>query len=652
MRLELPGADVLDPAKAFGSAVFGEPVVKVDDSTVVITCDADQLAAFARAENVGERQVIAALAEGAGMLAGDLIAPGESEQLALSITGSTEARFFHMIPPRSPSTLVYSAAARLGRPRLLQDEDVAWGRLGLADLAGWSGTPSPLTDASAPAVLNAAVDAIWGRMRATFAKLDRDSLATKSLTNHDAISWDRLNWSQTASALLALYDDSTDVVSAANHLEAGRGVAGLGSRIIAEMGVCACPETGGISVSQSDFDALLADVAILIDCANQADAIHWKLAATMPVVNPNRSLTFDNSFLEGQQRPYVEAHGEIAFRGAAAAYSGIFAPPGNPKALNLDLRFLAAVEAEYGIGLEALARLTIDLSQEAAAQGTTILRLTRSEVIESLTGNPADFPAMNSDKAFDALTLKPRAEWDEKKPKGARARDWYPWRFSRRLSLLQRPLVQIGTGDDPLVLVLPTLLDNFVQRLFMAEAGSLPMDLYSSPAMRSWIGTAVNREGHEFNEMVADRLEELGWTTRADVNLTELGGTQGLGDVDVLAWHPASGVVMAIECKRLQVARSIGEIGERLSEYSEIAPAGEKRTPIQKHLDRLAFLIGSPVGLARATKIPAERIVLKSALVTDHLVPMQFSKRAGALVDVIADYPSLDRLMPAPHVRA
>lgn len=643
-RLELPDVDLFDPDKAFASSEFGKPDVKVEDGVVVITCGVDQLAAFARAENVGERQIIAAFKKGAAMITGSNIEDDEFAAFALAVVRSERARFFHMIPPRLPRMMVY-AAAGLGRPRLLQDEDVAWGRLGLAGLAGWTGGAGQLSSQDAPKVLSSAVDAIWQRMKAVITGLDRDSLVTMALVNHDAVAWDRHNWEQTASALLALYDDAVDVVAASNRLEGQRSVAGLGSRVIAEMAVCASPVWGGRPATHADFDTLLADVMILIECANQADAIHWKLVSSPPVVNNNGSLTFDTSFLEAEQRPYLEAHGELAFRGAAGSYQGIFAAPGESKELDLDQRFLKAVEDEYGIGLEALARVVIELSYEAATQRTNVLRLARSEVIERLAGAAEDFAAVDAQRAYDALTLRPREQWDEPKPVGAKARDWYPWRFSRRLSLLQRPMVQIGVDEDPLVLVLPSLMDNFVQRLFMAEAGSLPMDLYSSPAMRSWIGTAVDREGHEFNELVAAELKALGWETRSDVKMTELGGTKGFGDVDVLAWDPASGVVVAIECKRLQMARSIGEIGERLAEYAEVASIGAPRTPIQKHLDRLNFLRSNPAGLARVIGIPTARIILRSALVTDHLVPMQFSKRAGALVDDIADYKAIPTLL-------
>jgi len=154
--------------------------------------------------------------------------------------------------------------------------------------------------------------------------------------------------------------------------------------------------------------------------------------------------------------------------------------------------------------------------------------------------------------------------------------------------------------------------------------------------MRSWIGHAINRDGHAFNHEVAAAFGELGFTARS-VKMTELGGTPRLGDVDVLAWRSETGVVFAAECKRLLFARTVAEVGERLQEYTSIAAPGDDRTPIQKHADRMAFLKSALPALGKLTGIAENKIVLRSALVTDYLVPMQFSKETSKFVDVVTD---------------
>lgn len=649
IALTVPDVDAFDTQAAYVDP-FGPPRVSVDGASITIRCGNDYLNCFARAENVGDRLMVAAIARGAAEVAGASLTQVEAEAFAVEVIGSSSARFFHMFQPRSPSMLVH-AAAGLGRPRLLQDEDIAWGRLQLAQAAGWSEGPGPIPLDRAPAVLKAATVALLSSVQALMGQLDRDALVTRVLYNHDAVTWDRFNWQQTAAALLSLYEDQADVVGASNQLELQRGIAGLVSRVLAEMAICIAPVSGGRRPTNADLDQLHADLAIMIECANQDDAIHWGLAAIPPLVNANGSFTFDDTFRQSEQAPYVNAHGERAFRIAARSYAKNFEPRGTPVELQADPAFLAAIIDEYGIDLLGMARFTTDLAHEAAAAQTTLLRLRRSEVVERLRGDPEDFPAQDAEKAYDALALKPRARWDEEHPEGAKKRDWYPWRFSRRLSLVHRPLVQIGELGDPLVLVAPTLMDHFVIRFLEAEQGLVPVEQFTGAAMRSWIGAAVNRDGHEFNRTVAAEMQRLGWYARPDVKLTELGGTKEMGDVDVLAWHKPSSTILAIECKRLQIARSVGEIGERLAEYTTIAPPKAKKTPIQKHLNRMAFLKASPAKLANLTRIPLDQMKLRSGLVTDHLVPMLFSRKAGSMVDVIAEFGGLAEAFPLPSAR-
>jgi hypothetical protein len=97
--------------------------------------------------------------------------------------------------------------------------------------------------------------------------------------------------------------------------------------------------------------------------------------------------------------------------------------------------------------------------------------------------------------------------------------------------------------------------------------------------MRQWIGHANNIQRTEFNSSVADRMEELGWRVRKEVKLTWLLGCsldRNYGDVDVLAWRPESGRVLAIECKDVQFNKTLGEVAEQLSDFrGEVRPDGK-----------------------------------------------------------------------------
>ncbi len=68
------------------------------------------------------------------------------------------------------------------------------------------------------------------------------------------------------------------------------------------------------------------------------------------------------------------------------------------------------------------------------------------------------------------------------------------------------------------------------------------------------------------------------------------------GDVDVLAWRGTR--VLAVECKSLEIAQTLGEIARQLHEFrGETHPHG-KPDRLRKHLDRVKVLQERAQGVA------------------------------------------------------
>ena len=101
----------------------------------------------------------------------------------------------------------------------------------------------------------------------------------------------------------------------------------------------------------------------------------------------------------------------------------------------------------------------------------------------------------------------------------------------------------------------------------------------------------------------------------------------------------------AIECKSLRFDRTYGEVGKRLAEYSA-GTVEEKRTPLQKHLDRMSCLKANRERLADFTSISVARLQLRSGLVTEKLVSMQFGGTARKILDLVTDYELLEEAFP------
>jgi len=642
VRLEFPDLHSWTEQAALDPEDATRPQVDIIDNAVVVRSSLNALRAYSRAANDGERWLIAAIALGAARLAGEDRDLVWADALAEKITRSPAARFVHAIPSLNGHDML-QAALPLPPPRLPAEEDVAWSRLGLGEMAGRK-TPGAVTEVEVGLLLQTAVLRLWERVRGRLQTLDRSGVVKRALINHDAIDRDRGEWKRTAAALLGLYRDTDNVLAVQADREASRGAAGMACRAIAEMAICVCPSEGGAPCGDVDLDRLVADLIVMLECANHCDAHFYKLAEGELEIAPNGSFQFDRGFLHSLHHPYLFAHQTRVFHDGADDYEALFeraAEPAEAGRREAPAGFLVAVQAEFGMSAGDLVNFSFDITEEALLAEAPLLILRKSELVDRMSGGDRADP-VDVGKAYAALTLKPRLRWDDPEPEGAKARDWQPWRMNRKLSLVRRPLVQLDDGEDPQVAISPMLLDRAVRRVFQTVDGRLPAEAFDTRAMGRWIGTAVNERGHAFNHLVAARFVELGYQARADVNLTELGGGKALGDIDVLAWSAETAEVWLIECKRLLLDRTVGEIGERLADYAEPGMRKNKRTAIQKHLDRIEFIKANPGHISRVTGIPVGSLRLQSALVTDGIVPMQFSARMASLVTQVSDYRGLE----------
>lgn len=631
-RLEFPDKDQLTDEAMLDTTPPERPQFELVNDVVAIRSSVASLRGYMDATNIAERLLLASMALAASKLVG---APQDTEwadRLATEVTRSADARFAHAIPA-SDVTDIVGSYLDLPPPRFVFDEDRSWAHLGLAFDAGAKAAGKiPLDDVGS--LLQTAVLKIWERIKDKLEKLDRRSIVVRALINHEAIDRDRREWQQTAAALRALHDDQADVLDVNNKIELKRSAAGVASRALAEMAICTSPTEGGRPCTDIDLDDLIGEVAAMMDCAGQCDAHFYRLATSPLSVAPNGDFQFDMGFGENTHAPYIFAHGYRAFHESADSYSTLFDIPAPnaplPSAPEIDSELKIAIRAEFGMDLEHLVETSHGLAEIAIEAGQACFSMRKSELLDFFRNMDG---AVDSERAFAAFTLLPRAEWGERNPKGASARDWQPWRMNRKLSLTRRPLIQIDETDDPEVVVASALVSKVVYRLFGLVDGRLGAEMFDTKEVDRWLGKIVNELGHKFNHSVAAKLQEIGLEAQSDQLMTLFGGKKELGDMDVLAWDKRTGTVWAIECKRLLLDRTIGEIGERLADYTIRGTRRNKRTPIQKHLDRVDFLRANLSAVASITKIPVVDIKLKAALVTDRIVPMQFAKTMSTIVD-------------------
>jgi hypothetical protein len=244
------------------------------------------------------------------------------------------------------------------------------------------------------------------------------------------------------------------------------------------------------------------------------------------------------------------------------------------------------------------------------------------------------------------LSLGPRAHWRVVEGE-FNDKDWFPWRFRRRLSVLRRPLIQLDEQEDPNIVFAPGLVRDSLRLTLQAfHAGEVPPPHCRSSEMRKWVGQSNNVHRSKLNSEVANRMRELGWQVEMEIKLTNILGRsldKGYGDVDVLAWRAGSGRVLAIECKDLLFNKTLGQIAEQLSDFLGEVRTDGKRDLLRKHLDRLDVLNAHKADIAKRLKLSLP-LDVEGHLVFRNPVPMRYAWERMANKVRLSLFEELDQL--------
>jgi len=137
--------------------------------------------------------------------------------------------------------------------------------------------------------------------------------------------------------------------------------------------------------------------------------------------------------------------------------------------------------------------------------------------------------------------------------------------------------------------------------------------------MRQYLGSVINQKGHDFAKSVAEEFRQHGWQACNEVQMSEMGAPpeDADGDIDVLAWKESE--ILLIECKRLQLARTVAEVGKVCERFS-----GEAKDELAKHIRRVNWLKNNPRALSNRLSFEPQVGKIDSRLITNTHVPMMY----------------------------
>ena len=581
-------------------------------------------------ENIAERALVAAFIHGVALLAGHPSPEiAEAEFLPL-IVRNPSARHGHAFSASGFRDQVRPSLR--GRVATIGRETDAFIRLGL----GWavherSQGARLAGKADCNAFLNALVMHIEREIVRDSQQYDRHAMLSLLLENHERAASDRDQWRRTAAAVVGLHGDSPETRQILIERQFKLNAVFQTCRTLAEIALCECRTDGGLTPSKLDLELLMARAALLFNVGGWSDSIHWDLMKPELRVTPLGDVHANFDFHDAVVLPHARMMTGSRIEDAIDNYAENLAEPTVTAASGdrLEGDFGEAWADQFGATLDQT-RLFVDYVENLGVEaGSAVLTLPRSRIADAQVGIGGDLlDDVTKENLLQRLTLRTRPSWRQV-PEGFTDRDRQPWRFRRRLSLIQRPIMQIDDLPDPTLVVAPGLVrDALVQMAGLLHRGDLPGNQLA-PKMLAWRSRVTGARGTAFAKEVAATLASDGWETRVELNVTELlrrGFDRDYGDVDVLAWRRDSKRVLIIECKDLQFSKTHGEIAEQLADFrGEVRPNG-RRDELRKHLDRMEIIrlhlrkLSSFVGI---DDLPD----LESHLVFRHPVPMEFALR-------------------------
>lgn len=478
-------------------------------------------------------------------------------------------------------------------------------------------------------------DFILGELINDVRRFDRRALSVACIDRYQASRHERERWQTSIRAVRSIRGETADAF-AMDRLNATNAVQ-RASKIVCEIAACEAPDKGGALPAREDVDEMYARAILLFGNGQLFSSIRAGLVPPKLHISPAGDLLSDRSVFQQTLVPTTERLNAKILDQAAETYARVQdSEDANaaPEKLPLDRGLRQALESEYACSAEAFVDIQFALVQIAKEHESGVVVAERSALLAML-GTIEGFPKEDVSRLIDRLTLEARDGW-RTLPESCSEADFELWRFDRPFSLINRPLVALSTGADPLLAVSPIFVSEAIMYAIGGlNDGHLQSRFWVSSEARAYAGKRADSQGREFEDRVVSVLNEAGFRTKARRNVTELLKMsakdigEDLGDVDVVAIDPAGAIVWAIEAKNLRLCRTEVEVAARMTDYRGVARPDrmgrKKPDKLMRHLKRTEFLRGHAERLGQQLQLHSTPVV-RGLVVVDAPQPMNFHR--------------------------
>lgn len=480
--------------------------------------------------------------------------------------------------------------------------------------------------------INKVVAKVFSELQTQLKSFDLRQLIVKLAHNLIAVKQNEERWSSTQIAIHATHSNKENVQHVIDEERKIIKSASLATRLLIEIALCECKE-GVAEPDEIDISSMMTRAVSLFEVGGWSDALLYDLIPAEVRVSclGNVLLNFDN--VDKIVKPYSDKLDHEAQQSEMSSYHEYFEastveeePQKNFDEL-IDENFAKAWFAEFGFTLESMFLLFNCLQQYCSEIDEYLLEITKTDLIKLLS-EKTDVTEEEIVSMIESFVFLPRKSLDTT-PDGYTKSDWHPWKFTRRLSILSKPIFQLNNTVDPVIIIVPNLIRGaipyFIDKVYRAQFEARS---FHSEEMIKWNGDRRSHDGHEFNITVRDKFIQEGWSAEAEVKLTKVLKTKldkDFGDIDVLAWSSASKRALLVECKKLHFAKTYGDVAIQLDDFRGRIKDNGKPDRLLKHIQRCNVIVENHEKLAEYIGIAGE-IKIEKCILFSGDVPMMYSE--------------------------
>jgi hypothetical protein len=492
-------------------------------------------------------------------------------------------QFFFLHVDRSPELDEHD----LPHDRSLQEGDTDALLDDLGDYLRTIGMPEgAVAAADRHELLNRIVTYFYELLQREVALLDGERLVEQLIKRHEAAIQNSTLRGLTIPTRLACFSTVPEMISTLREEMPRLAKTNLASRFLTEY-VAAKPPSGTGELSLAAYDRLIAISHHIINFGFSSDLLRLGLATTELAILPSGRLGVERDAFHGALGSYLDAQSSHTMSRSTRDFENHWRRRGGGNAGGTLVELEAGTTAEFGASLQEFFDLMIAAVEIPRLAGRSVAIMPRAAVVERLGGS-LEWPAEKVDRMIEQLTLSARTDFMVPAAPFTR-RDVYPWKFSRSLSYLRRPFILVSRGG------VPTLIWGF-RHMFQAAGylGAICANgrlIARTPEMKAVISRFNDRRGKQFNDTVAEVLEENEHLI-VRKRVTTIGRSKlpnDLGDIDVLVVDARAHRIRAIECKDLALARTPDELAHQLEALFEHDDHDQPRA-VKRHRRRVEWL--------------------------------------------------------------